>query len=402
MRAPAHLIASPPDLGAYARNIFLRLGPNISHRAARRATIALLFAIAALAAAGCGAPGEPEPPKPVVPQPVADLAARQQGNTLILTFTLPTRSTANDDLAGYPTVEIYRGMLAAGESEHKTTTRLVYTIPADLVDTYVTGGHLEFRDPFHADDLAHEAGATMIYMVRTSVSRRHNSADSDVAEAHIFPVPDAPTALAATVTEHSIELAWQAPAGAAIAGYRVYRGELAPDSPPAETDPAKMKFISPIALAGPASETSFSDPEFDFGHTYIYIARSVAQYGPDSVESDDSAPAIVTPRDTFPPAAPRGLEAIYIPATSAAPADIELSWDISPEPDLAGYIVYRSEQPDTRGKRLNPDLLPSPSFRDIQVAADKRYFYSVSAVDRAGNESPPSSAVSAEVPANSP
>jgi hypothetical protein len=163
-----------------------------------------------------------------------------------------------------------------------------------------------------------------------------------------------------------------------------------------------MKFISPIALAGPASETSFSDPEFDFGHTYIYIARSVAQYGPDSVESDDSAPAIVTPRDIFPPAAPRGLEAIYVPATSAAPADIELSWDISPESDLSGYIVYRSEQPGTRGKRLNPDLLPSPSFRDIQVAADKHYFYSVSAVDRAGNESPLSSAVSAEVPASSP
>jgi hypothetical protein len=233
MRASAHHIASPPDPSVSARNLPFPRSPKIPHRTARRAAIALLVTIVALAAAGCGAPGEPEPPKPVVPQPVTDLAARQQGNTLILTFTLPTRSTANDDLAGYPTVEIYRGMLAPGESEHKTTTRLVYTIPADLVDTYITGGHLEFRDPFHADDLAHEAGATMIYMVRTSVSRRHNSADSDVAEAHIFPVPDAPSALRATVTEHSIELAWQAPSGATIAGYRVYRGELAPDSPPA-------------------------------------------------------------------------------------------------------------------------------------------------------------------------
>lgn len=369
----------------------------------RHTAIALVLALAALAFSACGAPGEPQPPKPVVPQPIADLAAHQQGDTVILTFTLPTRSTSNEDLGGLPTVQIYRGTLAAGQPAHKMTTHLVYTIPAALVDTYLSGGHLEFRDPFQADDIARQAGATMIYMVRTSASRRHDSADSNIAEAHIYAVPDPPAALHATVTEHSIQLAWQAPnGGATVAGYRVYRGELAPDSPPSEIDPAKMKFASPLALAGPASDTAFDDPQFEFGRTYVYIVRSLAQYGPDAVESADSAPAIVTPRDIFPPAAPRGLEAIYVPATAGTPADIELSWDISPESDLAGYNVYRSEQPGTRGQRLNPELLPSPAFRDIEVVADKHYFYSVSAVDRVGNESPLSSAVPAEVPANSP
>jgi len=394
MRASAsYSVAQLPDPTPPAAPLFFK----------RRAQCALFLALIAVAAAGCGAPGEPEPPKPILPQAVADLAARQQGNTIILTFTLPTRSTTNGDLDGPPTVEIYRGSLAAGEPEHKLTTHLVYTIPAALVDTYLTGDHLEFRDPFHADDLARQAGATMIYMVRSSVSRRHDSADSNVAETHIFPVPAPPGALHATVTEHSIQLAWETPAaGAGISGYRVYRGELAPDSPPNETDLDKMKFLTPLALAGPASETAFDDAQFDFGDTYVYTVRSVAQYGPDGIESDDSIPIVVTPRDTFPPAAPRGLEAIYVPATAAALADIELSWDISPESDLAGYIVYRSEQPGTRGQRLNPELLLSPAFRDIQVAADKHYFYSVSAVDRAGNESPLSPAVSAEVPANSP
>jgi hypothetical protein len=394
MRAPAlHSVAQLPDPAPAAAPLFFRL----------RAKCALFLAFIAAAAAGCGAPGQPEPPNPILPQAVADLAARQQGNTIILTFTLPARSTTNEDLDGPPTVEIYRGMLAAGEPEHKLTTHLVYTIPAALVDTYLSGDRLEFRDPFHADDLARQAGATMIYMVRTNVSRRHDSDDSNIAEARIFPVPAPPTALHATVTEHAIELAWEAPAaGAGISGYRVYRGELAPDSPPNQTDLAQMKFLSPLALAGPASEASFDDAQFDFGHTYVYTVRSVAQYGPDGIESDDSLPTVVTPRDTFPPAPPRGLEAIYVPATAAAPADIELSWDISPESDLAGYIVYRSEQQGTRGKKLNTELLPSPAFRDIQVAADKHYFYSVSAVDRAGNESPLSPEVSAEVPANSP
>ena len=54
-------------------------------------------------------------------------------------------------------------------------------------------------------------------------------------------------------------------------------------------------------------------------------------------------PAIVTPRDVFPPAAPTSLEIAIVPATPQAPAYVELSWAISPEGDLAGYSVYRSE-----------------------------------------------------------
>ena len=367
------------------------------------AACALLLAFACVAGAGCGAPGEPSPPKPVVPQAVADLGARQQGSAVILTFTLPARSTSNENLNGLPTVEIYRGTLAAGESAKKASTHLIYTIPAALVDTYLAGGHFEFHDPFHDEDLARQSGATMLYMVRTSAARRHDSADSNVAETLIYAVPPAPAGLEATVTEHAIELVWQAPAAsAAIAGYRVYRGELDPSSPVGETDLEKMKFLLPLALAGPASGTSFDDPQFDFDKTYVYVVHSVAQYGAAAVESDDSAPAIVTPRDIFPPAAPLGLEAIFVPATANALADVELSWEISPESDLAGYNVYRSEQPGTRGSKLNLQLLLSPAFRDIQVAPGGHYFYSVSAVDRAGNESPASSAVSADVPANTP
>jgi hypothetical protein len=376
---------------------------------------AFVLGLAAIACAGCGAPGEPVPPQPIVPQAVTDLAARQQGDSVILTFTLPTRSTKNEDLAGFPTVEIYRGSQAPGVAAHKTSTRLVYTIPAALVDTYMAEGRLEFRDPFHAEDLQSAAGAqpgapaatTMVYMVRTNAARRHDSADSNVAETPVYPAPPPPTNFQANVTEHAIDLAWQAPAsGSAIAGYRVYRGELAaqaaaPASAPPETDLAKMKFLAPLALLGPASETSFDDPQFEFAHTYVYSVRSVAQFGPDSIESADSAPVIVTPRDIFPPAAPTGLEAIFVPATPTAPADIELSWSISPESDLAGYNIYRSGQLGTPGRKLNAELLSSPAFRDMDVTTNGHYFYAVSAVDRAGNESPVSQAVAAEVPADS-
>ena len=138
--------------------------------------------------------------------------------------------------------------------------------------------------------------------------------------------------------------------------------------------------------------------DFQFGNTYIYTVRSVAQFGSDSVESADSSPAVVTPRDIFPPAAPSGLEIAIVPATPQASAYVELSWAIGTEPDLAGYNVYRNDREDIPGERINGELLLSPTFRDISVMPSGRYFYRVSAVDRAGNESPKSSTVQGVIP----
>jgi fibronectin type 3 domain-containing protein len=38
---------------------------------------------------------------------------------------------------------------------------------------------------------------------------------------------------------------------------------------------------------------------------------------------------------------------------------------------------------------LTPDLLLAPAFRDMPVVLGHHYFYRVTAVDRAGNESEP-------------
>jgi fibronectin type 3 domain-containing protein len=67
------------------------------------------------------------------------------------------------------------------------------------------------------------------------------------------------------------------------------------------------------------------------------------------------------------------------------------------EPDFAGYRVYRSEQQDTRGHLLTPELLPTPAYRDTSVQPAHNYWYTVTAVDRAGNESAPSSPVAVEI-----
>jgi hypothetical protein len=198
-----------------------------------------------------------------------------------------------------------------------------------------------------------------------------------------------------------VVLSWTeaaAPPGASSLAYRVYRGETKSAPEAAVQDLSQAKLKTPLELAGSSDSPEFHDMNFQFGKTYQYTVRSVAQFGPDSVESTDSAPAVVTTRDVFPPAAPGGLEIAIVPATSQASAYVELSWAISSEADLAGYNVYRNDREDTPGERINRELLLSPTFRDISVMPSGRYFYRVSAVDRAGNESPKSSAVQAVIP----
>jgi len=352
---------------------------------------------------GCGAPGVPTPPKPIVPKPVSDLSAHQMGSNVVLNFTLPTQSEDGERLTEPPAIEIFRGERPPGAAG-KLTTRQVYTLPSAVVDTYLHDGVIEFPDPLVPASLA---GQEMVYMVRTRAAKKRASADSNVVSVRVFPVPPPPAGLTANVTESAIELSWSAPAAGVegpVVGYRVYRGTLAPGAvlPPELTDISQAKLSAPMQLIGPAPSTGFRDTQFTFDTTYIYVVRSVGGAEGQAIESGDSKPQVVTPKDIFPPATPQRVIVIFTPATETAPAHVELSWDIGTEPDLAGYWVYRSEQPDTPGQKLNLQLLLSPTFRDMTVLSGKRYFYRVSAVDRAGNESPLSSPVATEVPRQEP
>jgi hypothetical protein len=366
-------------------------------RAAALLTLAFCLLACALAA-GCAAPGEPTARHPVVPVAVTDLAARQYGGAFALTFTLPGRSMDREALAEHPTIEIYRAALPPGTSpDKKTEWRLAYTIPSEQVDAYLKGGRIEFSDPLTPDGIARAAGSSLAYKVRSRAAKTRASQDSNVVMARVYPAPEAPRDVRVNVTEPAVIVSWgeaALPAEASTPTYRVYRGiqEAAQDN----SSQPKLKL--PLELAGSSTSTEFRDTHFEFGTPYIYTVRSVAQYGADFVESADSAPVAVTPRDIFPPAAPGNLEITIIPATNQASAYIELSWAISPEGDLAGYSVYRSDSEDAPGERISAEILPSPTFRDISVLPGRRYYYRVSALDRAGNESPKSFVVQADVP----
>jgi hypothetical protein len=354
---------------------------------------------------GCGAPGEPTAPSPPVPSAITDLSARQAGDGVQLTFTLPTKTIRGDRLTEPPSIEVLRGALKSDGSPDTKSFRIVYTIPGSLVNNYRAAEQTQFTDPVAPDETRAHPGATLVYRVQTRVSKKRASPDSNAVTVRVFPVAQRVTSLQAQLTEPSIDLTWTPPVQTSggdplnvVSSFHIYRGELDPRAhDPATKDLSHDKWISRLALVANSDTASYRDTQFDFGKTYIYVVRTAITAGGDSLESDDSDPLILSAVDTFPPSVPQGVVAALTSADGVSSPEVDLSWSINSETDLAGYRVYRSEQQDDKGQLLIPDLLLSPAYRDTSVRPEHTYWYRVTAVDRAGNESAPSAPVAADV-----
>jgi len=95
--------------------------------------------------------------------------------------------------------------------------------------------------------------------------------------------------------------------------------------------------------------------------------------------------------DNAPPSPPTGVR-----AAAADPGAIFLSWQPSPEADVAYYNVYASlKEPVTPAQENLVGSPSTPRLVDWGLKAGTTYHYTVTAVDRYGNESPASAPASA-------
>ncbi len=120
--------------------------------------------------------------------------------------------------------------------------------------------------------------------------------------------------------------------------------------------------------------------------TYFYVIRAIAE----NAESGDSSEVNAFSRDNLAPQTPTGLT-ILNPGTGGR---LELSWVANSEKDLTYYRIYRSTDDVSYGLlvQLSSGII---SYSDVSVTDFVTYFYKISAVDDASNESTLSGSVSA-------
>ncbi|HAF21657.1 MAG TPA: hypothetical protein DCK93_01905 [Blastocatellia bacterium] len=334
------------------------------------------------------------PPIERVQQRTELLSGVQRGNQVILSWPAPQRNASDQSVQSIRRIDVYRlaekprAPLGLTEEEFAARSTLIGSVTYDQIKSAVD--NLTYTDTL---ELAGEP-ARLRYAVRYVNAAGQRAAFSNFLL--LMPaarIAQAPTMIATgQVSENAITIAWQPPSAnidgstpVNLLGYNVYRMEEA------ERESSETPINSSLV-----SGTQYVDKNFKFGDNYRYLVRAVSLGTEgDQVESLNSNSISVSPRDVFKPSAPTSI------TVAAAPGRLSLFFPANPEPDIAGYNVYRSTDPNLpkeQWTKMNATLLTRTTFQDEKVESGKRYYYYLTAEDQVGNVSAPAEVVSEVVP----
>jgi hypothetical protein len=351
-----------------------------------------LLVLASLWLTSCGVPSPPVAPARPGRVSATQLTAMQRGSQIILNWTTPPVGRSSGKLER---IDIYRMAEQRGANPTSTTVdnfreaaSIVGFVP--IASSTLTSGLL-FVDPLDMTTAGRLNDTRLLYSIVYVNTEGRTLGFSELATVEpVTIVPDAPKDLKTNLSQEEIALTWQAPArnidntaASQISGYNIYRSGRT-------TNVVRQLNTTPLTT------TEYSDRTFEFESEYTYTVRAITTVRGNQIESIDSQPVVIKPKDTFAPAAPTSI------TIASANGTISLFWPSNSESDVVGYNVYRADRadtPDAQWTRLNGRLIPHPptSFTDDHVQVGKRYYYKITAVDRFTNESKRSDAVSEEV-----
>jgi hypothetical protein len=350
----------------------------------------------------CGKRGDPRPPIPVIPKATGDLVVTQRADKLILSWSYPALTTAGKTLINIRRVTVYRYLeeipvtptaAAPAPTPQPGVAPVVAQLPPAPPLTAAQFAKVSHRlDSIEGANLpAATSGAKLVYedtvphstsgrpvRLTYSVVTEGFNAKSDWSNmVSIVPLEVAvpPDKLVASPNAKGVTLTWAVPTVSVtgnvkpvIAGFNVYRS-------------SKGAVLDAFALPvnpSPVPKAEYTDTP-PYG-TYEYRVTAVATAVTPRIESDRSAPVLATFKDLVPPPPPASVTALV------ETKSVRLVWDAVDAPDLAGYNIYRTEKAG-RVKFTYGLPLKQTFFLDESLLPGIEYYYSVTSVDKSGNES---------------
>ncbi|MEV6593318.1 PA14 domain-containing protein [Streptomyces acidicola] len=183
----------------------------------------------------------------------------------------------------------------------------------------------------------------------------------------VKPLTPTGTSVSYDTATGKAKLTWSKNKEMDLAGYRVYR---------------RSKGSTAWTRLATTTATSYTDTTLPVtGAAYYYEIRAYDKAGN---ESTGTADQLVTTVDRTPPAVPTGL------STASEPTNLRIRWKAVE--GAASYRVYRAASADGTYTRVGST--DQVSYADTSAVEDATYYYRVTALDAAGNESARSAAVS--------
>ncbi|MEK6742877.1 MAG: hypothetical protein AABZ15_04680 [Nitrospirota bacterium] len=330
---------------------------------------ALVLVVAA--AGACGRKTDPLTPDSPRPEAVSNITIAVRDVVAYFSWPIPVKNVEGKPL-GPADIKGFRIYRAEQSRERK---RPIYRQVAEIslsnpAPAQVQNGIVSWNDT------GLQYGKVYVYRVRAYSSRGGASGYSDEVRAAPLLSLAAPKNPKAAGGDGSVMLAWEpvttrsdGSVHQGFAGYLVYRG-----MEPGKHDDTPLN-KEPVAIS------AYEDTTVINGKPFYYRVRTVDSPVRPWQESPDSAEVQAIPRDMTPPAPPTGIT--VVPGIGR----VFLTWNENQEKDLAGYHVYRSLKSGGEQERLTEKPLNRTTFSDETVKQGATYYYSITAVDKSGNES---------------
>ena len=348
----------------------------------------------------CGVPGIPKPPSLQLPQPVTDLRALRKGDTVFLAWAVPDKTTDFQNARRLGITRVCRstttGMTTCANAVGEVAAPALTNTKAKPAEPRKAAPKVQasYKDALPVSLLSREPSSQIFYAVSVLNQNGRTAGLSNVVSVPAIAASAPPSDFEAQLTADGVVLSWT---GSPHVGspqlrrlYRVYRRDAATNT---DAVVAELPF-------GTLRTYLVLDHTFQWERTYLYRATVVnvihLEGKPEAqFEGVDTAPVKIVAHDTFPPAVPSGLQAVF--SGVGQQPFIDLIWAPDTDADLAGYNVYRREE-NGESRKVNAAPVKPSAYRDPNVVSGHTYFYSVTAVDARGNESARSNEESERVP----
>jgi len=343
----------------------------------RNPAILSILLLLTLAFSGCGIKGPPVAPSSTIPAAVIDLRAWAREGRIFLAWGSPTKNTDGSDLKDLLGFRVFRQSRPLPPSpcpdcpfkfEPVAEIDVEYPPP----EAQVEGGRVLWRET------ALKTQTEYTYIVRAYSSYKSPSPESNPATIFWDDPPVAPTKVTVRSDDKALEISWEFTPRLGtgkemvdFSGFNLYRrgeGELFGFFP---LNPELIK------------ENRYQDAVLENGKRYYYEVRAVRNFRGTLIEGPSSTIASGIPEKLTPPSPPTGLVAVI------QKEGVALRWNPNPEPDIAGYNVYRREKGESAFTQINPQLITEQYFLDREADPHKSYLYRLKTVDTspARNES---------------